>query len=302
MIERFQDRDVLLEALRSQKLLLGNEELVKAVADDPGLMQLIEMKEGSVLIEQGGDDNDLYLILAGSVDVLVNGRKVAERHPGDSVGEMAATLPHMRRSATVRLSSAGVLGKVTAASLSSLGSRYCSVWRQVAKVVTERLYQRNSFVSTSNDKLRVFIACSVEALPIAQSIQEAFKYDPFVVTIWPNGVFRASRYPVQSLTSVLDNSDFAVAIVQPDDMTSQRGQDRPVPRDNVLFELGMFIGRLGQHRSFMLEPSDQDVSLPSDLAGITTIPYRHGSESDRLALLGPACNELRRAFSELGAA
>jgi CRP-like cAMP-binding protein len=151
MIERFQDRDVLLEALRSQKLLLGNEELVKAVADDPGLMQLIEMKEGSVLIEQGGDDNDLYLILAGSVDVLVNGRKVAERHPGDSVGEMAATLPHMRRSATVRLSSAGVLGKVTAASLSSLGSRYCSVWRQVAKVVTERLYQRNSFVSTSND-------------------------------------------------------------------------------------------------------------------------------------------------------
>ena len=43
MIERFQDRDVLLEALRSQKLLLGNEELVKAVADDPGLMQLIEM-------------------------------------------------------------------------------------------------------------------------------------------------------------------------------------------------------------------------------------------------------------------
>ena len=79
-----------------------------------------------------------------------------------------------------------------------------------------------------------------------------------------------------------------------------RGETKATPRDNVLFELGLFIGRLGRLRSILLEPAAANVKLPSDLSGITTIPYQPGAESDLLTLLAPACNQLRRLFKEVG--
>ena len=52
-------------------------------------------------------------------------------------------------------------------------------------------------------------------------------------------------------------------------MTESRGKPWPVPRDNVIFELGLFMGRLGKERAILMEPRDEDVKLPSDLAGVT---------------------------------
>jgi CRP/FNR family cyclic AMP-dependent transcriptional regulator len=174
------------------------------------------------------------------------------------------------------------------------------VWQRLAGVLAERLFQRNTLVTTTHDKIEVFVISSVEALPIARAVQEIFKHDPFRVTLWTDGVFRASQYSVESLVQKLDTSDFAVAIVKSDDLVQSRGESKPVPRDNVLFELGLFIGRLGRLRSFLLEPVKDGVKLPSDLTGITTISYTTGAEKELLTLLGPACNELRRLFNEIG--
>ena len=49
---------------------------------------------------------------------------------------------------------------------------------------------------------------------------------------------------MESLERELDQSDFAIAIAQPDDLTESRGEAKPTPRDNVIFELGFFMGRL----------------------------------------------------------
>lgn len=141
---------------------------------------------------------------------------------------------------------------------------------------------------------------SVEALPIAQVIQNHFAHDSFIVTVWTNGVFRVSNYNIESLEKVLDDSDFAVAIAQPDDLTTVRGKEKHTPRDNVVFELGMFIGRLGRRRTFLLEPRGEEVKLPTDLAGIQTLGYRYGHKNDLPSLLAPTCNEIRNAIQELG--
>jgi predicted nucleotide-binding protein len=45
----------------------------------------------------------------------------------------------------------------------------------------------------------------------------------------------------------VDASDFAIAIAQPDDVTKTRGKRKNTPRDNVIFELGFFMGRLGEN-------------------------------------------------------
>jgi len=155
-------------------------------------------------------------------------------------------------------------------------------------------------VSQTREKISVFIISSAEAIEIARTIQNAFQYDPFNVTLWAEGVFLASHYPVESLERQLDQSDFAIAIAAPDDMTESRGRTMPSPRDNVIFELGLFIGRLGRKRSFLVEPRGEEVKLPSDLHGITTVPYRYTGETELVSALGPACNCMRKIIKELG--
>lgn len=297
MIERFSDQATLLEALLNQKLVRGNESLARDLSQQ---IELRAVEAGQTLIQQGGDDNDLYFLLAGRYDIVVNGRKIAIRGPGEHVGEMAAILPSLRRSATVQSSESGVVAKLSSIELIGFANRYPSMWQHLSGVLAERLFQRNSLVTAAHHEIEVFIISSAEALPVARAIQEALAHDPFKVTLWTDGVFRASQYSIESLVQKLDTSDFAVAIAQPDDLTQTRGEAQPTPRDNVLFELGLFIGRLGRLRSFLLEPARAGVKLPSDLTGITTIPYKPGPEGELLALMGPACNQLRRLFKEIG--
>lgn len=297
MIERFEAREVLEDALMNQRLVRGHKGLAGELA---GSVELSEIKAGQALVRQGGDDSDIYFILAGKFEIVVNGRPITTRGPREHVGEMAAILPPLRRSATVGCIEDGVVAKLSAIRLIELANRHPWMWQQIASVLAERLFQRNSLVTATHDRVRVFVISSAEALPIARAIQEIFARDPFQIVVWTDGVFRASQYSVESLEAVLDSSDFAVAIAQADDLVQSRGNTRPTPRDNVLFELGLFIGRLGRLRSFLLEPAPADVKLPSDLSGITTIPYRPGPENELLSLLAPACNQMRRLFSEIG--
>lgn len=297
MIERFQGdngRGVLVATLREQKIVAGNSELAERIA---AISDLIEVPAGAAIIDQGAEDNEVYLIVAGIFEIIVNGRSLYRRFPNDHIGEMGAIQPTQRRSATVAAVENSVVCKLTEKQLTELGQTYPDIWRSFAKELARRLLQRNAFVTNTRQKIHVFIICSAEALAIARSIENSFDHDPFNIVVWPDGVFKASWYPVESLEEQLDQSDFAIAIAQPDDVTHTRGEASPSPRDNVIFELGMFIGRLGRHRSFLLEPRGEEVKLPSDMTGITIITYKMDNGKP---VLGPACNRMREIISELG--
>jgi CRP/FNR family transcriptional regulator, cyclic AMP receptor protein len=298
LLLRFKEsQSTLLEAMRSQRLVQGDEGLAKQLLS---AMELVSVDPQSAIITQGAADDDVYFILAGRFDIIVNGRVIAQRGPGEQVGEMAATVSFLRRSATVQARESSVVGRISATSIGQIGFEYPLLWKQIAKSLAERLLQRNSQIADINARCRVFIISSAEALSIARAVQESFVQDNVSVVVWTDGVFRASQYTVESLVQQLDVSDFAIAIAQADDLAKSRGEEKPVPRDNVLFELGLFIGRLGRHRSFLLEPLRTGVKLPSDLSGITTIPYKPGADAELLAGVAPACNQLRRYFNELG--
>ncbi len=113
-------------------------------------------------------------------------------------------------------------------------------------------------------------------------------------------MFRVANYTLTSLEEEVDRADFAIAIAHSDDVVQFRDQDWPAPRDNVVFELGLFMGRLGLKRAILMEPRDDKVKLPSDLAGVTTIAYRYAPGPDALALMGPACTQLREHILEWG--
>jgi CRP/FNR family transcriptional regulator, cyclic AMP receptor protein len=112
MIERFEGesgRRLRIDALTAQKMVCGHRALADELADR---VRLRALKAGEALIEQGADDNEVYFVLAGTCDVVVNGRKVGKRGPGDHLGEMAAIQPAQKRSASVlaAVASTGAIG------------------------------------------------------------------------------------------------------------------------------------------------------------------------------------------------
>ena len=217
-------RRILLETLKEQKLIAGNTELADEVAS---IGELVDVEAGVTIIEQGNDDNDVYLIVAGSFDIVVNNRLVAKRFCNDHVGEMVAIQPTQRRSATVVARENAVVVKLQEPQFADLITKYPQIVRYIAKELARRLEQRNALVTAVSEKIRVFIISSAEALEIARTIQNAFDHDPFNVTVWTDGVFRATHYSIESLERALDQSDVAIAVAQPDDITESRGQRRP---------------------------------------------------------------------------
>jgi predicted nucleotide-binding protein len=193
-----------------------------------------------------------------------------------------------------------VLVRLDEPTFADIAGQYPQVYRSIAQELARRLLERNRSVGAFRDQIRVFIICSVEALPIARIISNAFEYDPFAVEIWNEGCFKVANYTIQDLEAAVDNSDFAIAIAHADDVNSSRNGEWPAPRDNVIFELGLFMGRLGRSRAVLMEPRDKDVKLPSDLAGVTTIAYRFHRGGENARLMGPACNRLRDHILELG--
>jgi len=149
-------------------------------------------------------------------------------------------------------------------------------------------------------KPKIFIGSSREGLDIANAIHANLTRDA-ECTVWSNGVFQISGSTLYSLINALRNSDFGVFVFSPDDLTIMRGQQNPVVRDNVIFELGLFIGRLGVERCFFITPDHvADLRLPTDLMGILPGQYeanRH--DQNWLAATNPVCMQIRAKLIEL---
>lgn len=144
---------------------------------------------------------------------------------------------------------------------------------------------------------RLFIASSIESLDVAYAIQENVEFDLDVV-VWSQGAFELSKTAIESLVGGVHEFDGAVFIFSPDDTTIIRGEEKPSVRDNVIFELGLFIGALGRENCFIVMPrSFSHLDFPTDLLGISPATYNDQRQDNNLvAALGPAANKIRRAL------
>jgi hypothetical protein len=151
------------------------------------------------------------------------------------------------------------------------------------------------------DKPRLFVGSSKEGLEVARAIEDNLARD-VEVTLWTQSVFEPSNFALDDLLRKLETSDFGVFVFTPDDVLKMRGNTHKVARDNVIFELGMFFGRLGRERAFIVSPSSaSDLHLPSDLLGLTTIAYDDArSDGSLVRALGTGCNSLRRLMLARG--
>lgn len=150
-------------------------------------------------------------------------------------------------------------------------------------------------------KPRAFVGSSVEGLAVAYAVQQNLLYHA-EITVWSQGVFQLSAGSVDSLLEVLSSSDFGIFIFTPDDITTIRKQTSSAIRDNVLFELGLFMGKLGKDRAFFMVPDNvSDLHLATDLIGVNPARYEAGrTDGNMQAATGPACQHMRQQMKKLG--
>ncbi|MDF1741931.1 MAG: nucleotide-binding protein, partial [Verrucomicrobiales bacterium] len=283
-------------ALENQSLVHGDTELAAEIAKT-GVVS--EYGPGSTIVESGASDNEIYLLLTGGVDVMVNGRVVAKRKAGDHVGEMALIDPSAPRCATLVATDTVVTCTIAAAPFSAIAVNYPELWRRLALELAGRLRQRNALVLPPNPRPHLFIGSSVESLNVARAVQLGLDHDDVTVKIWENGVFGASTYTIEALETEVRTSDFALMVFGPDDEYISRDLTEKAPRDNVVLELGMAIGALTHKRTFLMYPRGVDLKIPTDLLGITPLTYTLGEDGNYDAAIGPVCEQIRRAIANL---
>ncbi len=123
-----------------------------------------------------------------------------------------------------------------------------------------------------DSQLKVFIGSSSEGLHLARFIKDKLHRFCFPL-LWSESVFQPSQSSLDSLINSCNECDFAILILTADDILTTRGSTTSVPRDNLIFELGMFMGALEPRRVLFLFSQNNPPKLPSDLAGITAITY-----------------------------
>jgi len=135
----------------------------------------------------------------------------------------------------------------------------------------------------------------MEGLSVAESIQLGLD-EVAECTVWNQGAFSPSRTIIESLVDISREFDCAVLVLTPDDMVAKRGAAAEAPRDNIVFEAGLFTGTLGRARTFLVYCRDAKLALPSDLAGVTAATYAERSDGNLHAALGPVCTRIKRAL------
>lgn len=144
----------------------------------------------------------------------------------------------------------------------------------------------------------VFVGSSVEGLPIVEAIVVNLEHTCEVVP-WTT-MFGPGEYTLEALESNLDGFDFAVLVLTGDDVVGSRGALSNAPRDNVLVELGLFMGKLGRRRTMIVTDRSIDLKLPTDLAGLTHASYSPHRNGNYRAAMGAACVRIKDVITSLG--
>lgn len=163
-----------------------------------------------------------------------------------------------------------------------------------------RAFQRvpSARETTRRPRPRVFIASSSEGLEYAHALQTSLEPSANAV-VWVDQTV-VSSYGLEGLIRELGRFDFAVFLLTADDLSAFKGKAAANRSNNVLFEAGLFVGRLGVNRTFFVTPR----GLPrqaflSDLSGVLTLHYDPLAPS-KDAALGSTSHQIAAQIQRFG--
>ena len=147
------------------------------------------------------------------------------------------------------------------------------------------------------NKPRIFLGSSGKQAKLLQALTRGLE-DVAEVVPW-NTSFNPGTTTLERLFELVHEVDFAAFVFAQDDWTTTSpasdatGSGQASPRDNVVFEAGLFGGVLGMRRTFILHASG--AKLPSDLLGLTCVRYGEATTAAEMRVLN---QKLRKAIEE----
>ena len=280
-----------------QSLLQG---LDAAVTELACVTTLEEYEPGAEIIKQDDADNDIGFIISGRVSIVINKRLINTRGTGQHVGEMALIDVGACRSATVVALEETVLARVTEYDFTVIANQHPQLWRRIAIELGNKLRERTKGIHPPNEIPSIFIGSSKEALPVARALKSVLSDKTLVVRVWDTDIFKASDTTIESLEIAIMQSDFAILVLAPDDYVESRAIGQSAPRDNVVFELGLFMGALGRRRTYIVSSQNISVKKPTDLLGINIISYVQEPSVDLESSVAEASKAIRARINSLG--
>jgi predicted nucleotide-binding protein len=153
----------------------------------------------------------------------------------------------------------------------------------IFKSNTETISIKHIFIGSSS---------SAKALNIADCVHMALEQLGFSPSVWADDIFSPTKANLENLISILDTFEAGVFIFHPEDVIKIKNDEKLTVRDNVLFELGLFIGRFGREKAFIVHPKSlvNETRIATDLLGVTFITYEDRAminTNNWLSILGP---------------
>ncbi|MBW6530524.1 nucleotide-binding protein [Sphingomonas sp. RRHST34] len=270
-IDRFKDRDDQIEAMLSQKTVRGNRSVAEALVDAG---ELVAFAPGEDLMHQGANDDHCWFILAGSVDLIVNGERLPYgRGAGDVVGEFAAINPRLCRTATVTAREPVVALRCGSAALKGAGRGEPELWRLLAVELTHKIEQRNQLIASVNERPRIFMIASESRREIAQQIRLALLRNHDVELWNVDDLVPPGEHQVDVLHEQARAADFGVVLADPDDLCDPPERASGDQWQTVRFELGYVMSELSRHRTLVMVPEWAAGAAPRLFKGMQPMTY-----------------------------
>jgi len=149
-------------------------------------------------------------------------------------------------------------------------------------------------------KPRIFLGSSGKQEKLLQELTRGLEGVADVVP-WTTS-FNPGMTTLERLLELTREVDFAAFVFAQDDWTiagvpapaaAESGQASP--RDNVVFEAGLFGGTLGMRRTFILHAGG--AKLPSDLLGLTCVRYEEATTPSEVTVV---CQKIQKAIESEG--
>jgi len=299
-----------VDLVQTFPVVCGDVDLARKICKE---CEIKSFDMGSVISSQDSNDEGAYFIVSGEVDVRVNDSSVARRRSKELIGELSVMCCGARRCASlVALTQVEAL-YLKCDDLVRLTEEHPKMLKRMFNVLADRLRERNVAFRVPNAPPKIFVGSSTKGKNFAHMFVDKVKelveeesgsgvgehtsldsdgakvvnVETVEINYWDKAVFSPSGTTLDTLIDQSKKVDFAIFALTKDDLSVDKHKtDRWLPRDNVIFEIGLFMGELSKDRTYLvIDQNDfKKLKLPSDLHGFTVAVFdkkRHESIKDK---------------------
>jgi predicted nucleotide-binding protein len=270
MRERFEGREGkrrLAEAFCNNELVRNDRSLAQCLVR---IAKVQEHEESAEVYQRGEPGNGFfYFIIAGSVDLTVQGIPRRRLIAGQGFGEFPILDPSLAYTVSARASEKTILATISEHEFKAVAAKNPALWENTAKMLATRLRLASRDVERP-EKPRVFIGHgrSPTWMQLRDFLQDELHvcWDEFE-RVSPAGVTNTDR-----LAAMLDQCSMALLVMTAED---EHADGSWAARMNVVHEIGFSQGRLGFKRAIVL--LEEGCGEFSNIQGLGQIRFQKGN-------------------------